>query len=67
MDKIFSTPMITDSKSGSYVPVEGPAQSHRHGIGRYAREAYGSKESCRECMQYDRRLEEARRAMRTED
>jgi hypothetical protein len=52
-------PMIVDTETGSYVP-----QSHRHGIGRYAREAYGSKESCKECMAYERGLEEARQAMR---
>lgn len=36
-------------------------ESHRHGRGKYAREAYGSRKDCKECSALDAAFEKARK------
>jgi len=37
--------------------------SHRHGTGRLARWAYGSRQNCKQCSAYDKNLAAARERM----
>ena len=40
--------------------TDNESRSHRHGTGRFAREAYGKRSDCKECSRRDAQFEAAR-------
>lgn len=44
--------------------MKQPITSHRHGHGRYAREAWGPKENCGTCMAEEARVQQGREWMK---